>query len=403
MDVRRLRKDFPLLEAAGDAGPPIYMDSACQTLRPRSVILAMNEYYESFPACAGRSAHKLATELAIRCDGVRSVAAEFFGARDPSEIAFLKNATEGLNTVILGSGLTKGAEVVTTDYEHNSVHVPLLQAVESCGIRRKVVPSLPDGTFDLESFEQTMSSKVELVAMCMTSNVTGYTLPAREVVAIAHSYGAKVLLDAAQTAPSRTIDVAALDVDYLVACAHKMLGPSGVGIMYAKKELSEALQPRMFGGHGVGRVGSDSFDLLPPPERFEAGLQNYAGIVGTGAALEYLTTVGMDAISEHEASLNRRLTRALRSIPGVSVLQPSDPNLRGGILGFNMDGFLPHDVAVILDHSRGIMLRAGKHCCHSLFESRGLDGCVRASLYVYNTAEEVQALASAVEAIASSL
>jgi cysteine desulfurase/selenocysteine lyase len=403
MDVRRLRQDFPLLARAGDAGTPIYLDSACQTLRPLSVIEAMNEYYESFPACAGRSAHRLATELTIRCDEVRSKAAKFFGAQDASEISFLKNATEGLNTVIFGSGLRSGDEVVTTDYEHNSVHVPLLRAAETIGIRRRTVRSLPDGTFDLESFEEAMSNDVKLVAVCLTSNVTGYTLPAREVVDIAHSHGASVLFDAAQTAPSMQVDVSALGADYLVACAHKMLGPSGVGIMYARAGLSENLAPRLFGGHGVAQVGGGSYDLLPPPERFEAGLQNYAGVIGTGAALDYLASVGMDEISSHEISLNRRLTRALRSIPGVTVLEPVDPNLRGGILGFNLEGVLPHDVAVVLDHSRGIMLRAGMHCCHSLFESRDIDGCARASMYLYNTVEEVVALADAMEDMASKL
>lgn len=403
MDVHKLRKDFPLLAEEGGTEAPIYLDSACQTLRPSSVIGAIREYYDSFPACAGRSAHKLATELTIRCDEVRSKTADFLGADDASEIAFLKNATEGLNTVIFGTDLDRGDEVVTTDYEHNSVHVPVLRASESIGVKRRMIPSLPDGTFDLEAFEEAMSSRVKLVALCLTSNVTGYTLPAKEVIDIAHSYGARVMFDAAQTVPSRRIDAKSLDADFIVACAHKMLGPSGVGIMYARRELSEKLDPRVLGGHGVADVGLDSYELLPPPERFEAGLQNYAGIIGTGAAIDYLEAVGLEEISDHEVSLNRRLTRALRSNPGVIALEPDDPNLRGGILGFNVTGLLPHDIAVILDHSRGIMLRAGRLCCHSLFESRGIDGCVRASMYLYNTVDEVQALSEAVEDISAKL
>ncbi|UCE90934.1 MAG: cysteine desulfurase [Methanobacteriota archaeon] len=403
MDVYRLRKDFPLLAGSEDSEKPIYLDSASQTLRPRSVMEAMDEYYESFPACAGRSAHKLATEISIRCDEVRSKAANFLGAEDSSEISFLKNATEGLNTIIFGCGLERGDEVVTTDYEHNSVHVPLLRASETIGIRRRIVDSLPDGTFDLESFEEVMSRRVKLVAACLTSNVTGYTLPAKEVVDIAHSHGAAVVFDAAQTAPSRRVDARELDADFVVACAHKMLGPSGVGIMYARRELSERLDPRMLGGHGVAYVDRDSYELLPPPERFEAGLQNYAGIVGTGAAIDYLNAVGLEEVFGHELSLNRRLTRALRSIPGVDILEPADPNLRGGMLGFNLAGFIPHDVAVILDHSRGIMLRAGRLCCHSIFEARGIEGCARASFYLYNTTEEVEALAEAVEDMTAGL
>ncbi len=397
MDTVEIRKDFPILSERQGRKPPIYLDNACQTLRPRCVIDAISEYYESTPACAGRSSHRLATEVSLKCDEVRADAARFLGAADPAEIAFLKNATEGLNTVIFGSGLASGDEVVTTDYEHNSVHIPLLRAAEMYGIRRRIVRSSSDGKFDLEAFEEALSDRTRLVAMCLTSNVTGYTLPAREVVEMAHSRGARVLFDAAQTAPSMRIDVESLDVDYLVASAHKMLGPSGLGIMYAKNESSCCLTPLAYGGHGVTGATLDSFELLPPPERFEAGLQNYSGIIGAGAAIRYLGRVGLDAVREHEVALNRRMTRALRGIDGVRILPPSDPNLRGGILSFNIKEMVPHDVAMILDNSRDIMVRAGMHCCHSLFESRGVDGAVRASLYIYNTTEEVDELVQAVE------
>lgn len=401
MDPDTLRRDFPLLSPDADAEPPIYLDSACQTLRPRCVIDAMNEYYKSIPACASRSAHRMATEVSLRCDEVREQVRDFFGAQDSSEIAFLKNATEGLNTVIFGSGLARGDEVVTTDYEHNSVHIPLIRAADAIGIRRRMVRSSPDGTFDLEAYGEALSPRTKLVVMCQTSNVTGHTLPAREVVEMAHSLGARVVLDAAQTAPSRRIDVTSLDVDFLVASAHKMLGPSGVGMMYAKREASSALSPLIFGGHGVTGATLDSFELLPPPERFEAGLQNYSGVLGTGAAVRYLERIGLDEVAEHEAALNRRLTRSLRDVDGVSILKPSDPNARGGLLSFNVGQMIPHDVAMILDNSRNIMVRAGMHCCHSLFCSRGIDGAVRASMYVYNTSAEVDELSRAVEDIAA--
>jgi cysteine desulfurase/selenocysteine lyase len=399
MDPYRLRKDFPVLVGASDDRPLVYLDSACQTLRPISVVDAVREYYESCPACAGRSSHRLATEVSVRCDDVRLKAAGYFGARDPSGIAFLKNATEGLNTVIFGSGLAKGDEVVTTDYEHNSVHVPLVVARERLGIKRRTVPS-ENGVLDMEAFAEAMSRKVKLVVMCMTSNVTGYTLPAKDVVDIAHSYGAEVMFDAAQTAPSIGIDVETLGVDYLVASAHKMLGPSGVGMMYARHEAGVRLRPLSYGGHGVTGATASGFELLPPPERFEAGLQNYAGIFGTGAALDYLSEVGLDEVREHERSLNERLTRALACVPKVEVLGPPDPGLRGGILSFNVDGLTPHDIAMILDNSRGVMVRAGMHCCHSYFESIGIDGCVRASAYLYNTTEDIDVLADAVNDVA---
>jgi len=400
MDVARIRKDFPVLHKEVGGKLPIYLDSACQTLRPRQVVDAIIEYYESYPSCAGRSVHRLATEVSLRCDQVRTRAASFFGAESPSEVAFTKNTTEGLNTVILGSGLKKGDEVVTTDYEHNSMHVPVLRTVELHGVRHKVVRSAPDGTFDLDAFEAAMTKKVRLVAMCLTSNITGYSLPAREVVSIAHSYGAKVLFDAAQTAPSRRIDVRALGVDYLAASGHKMLGPSGTGLLYARAEISDRLLPVMFGGHGVTDTDYVSYRLLPAPERFETGLQNYAGIIGLGAALDYLSSVGLDDVVAHEIALNKRMTRGLNRAKGVSILPPSDPNQRGGILSFNIAGLSAHDVAMILDNSKGIMLRSGMHCCHPYFHARGIDGCVRASAYLYNTVEEADSFVDAVDALA---
>jgi len=400
MDVNRIRKDFIVLSKEMSGKIPIYFDSACQTLRPSQVTQAMVEYYESFPACAGRSVHKMATEVSLRCDSVRTRAADFFGAESPTEMSFMKNTTEGLNTVILGSGLKAGDEVVTTDYEHNSVHVPVLQAVKNFSVKHKIVRSSSDGTFDLDAMHSVMSKKVRLVAVCMTSNVTGYSLPAKEVVDIAHSYGAKVLFDAAQTAPSMKIDVRALGADYLAASAHKMCGPSGVGMLYVRAELSDRLRPLMYGGHGVTDTSYDSYELLPGPEKFETGLQNYAGIIGTGAALEYLTSIGMDEIRAHEADLNGRMTRSLRDVPGIAVLNPIDPNLRAGIFSFNIKGMSAHDVAMILDNSKNIMMRSGMHCCHPYFHSLRLDGCARASVYVYNTRAEVDTFVEGVTALA---
>lgn len=401
MDVNRIRNDFAVLSREIGGKVPIYFDNACQTLRPRQVTEAVKEYYDAFPACAGRSVHKLATEVSLRCDEVRTRVAEFLNAESPLEIAFMKNTTEGLNTVIQGIGFKKGDEVVTTDYEHNSVHVPVLRMVEIAGVKHKIVRSAPDGTFDLDAFEKAMTKKVRLVAMSMTSNVTGYSLPAKEVVGIARSYGAKVLFDAAQAAPSRRIDVQALGVDFLAASAHKMCGPSGVGIFYCRAELADRVTPIMFGGHGVTDTGFDSYKLLPAPERFETGLQNYSGIVGTGAAIEYLQSIGMDSILDHEVSLNRRMTRALIDVPGVKILKPLDPNLRGGIFSFNVESLSAHDVAMILDNSKNIMMRSGMHCCHPYFHARGLDGCARASVYLYNTVDEAKVFTEAVSELAA--
>lgn len=400
MDPKKIRPDFPVLGTEIEGKPPIYFDNACQTLRPRQVTEAVREYYDSFPACAGRSVHKLATEVSLRCDAVRARVAEFFNAESPHEIAFMKNTTEGCNTVILCSGLKKGDEIVTTDYEHNSIHVPVLRAVELFGVKHKIVRSSPEGVFDIEAFERLLSKRTALVAMCLTSNVTGFTLPAREVVQLAHSVGAKVLFDAAQAAPSRRIDVRALGVDYLAASAHKMCGPSGVGLFYCRAELAERLRPIMYGGHGVTDTAYDSYELLPAPERFETGLQNYSGIVGTGAAIDYISRIGLEEIQAHEVALNRRMTRRLMSVDGVRIVGPEDPNLRSGIFSFNIDGLSPHDVAMIMDNSRNIMMRSGMHCCHPFFHARGMEGCARASVYIYNTLEEADIFSETVAELA---
>lgn len=389
MDVDAIRKDFPVLRTGEGETPLVYFDSACQTLRPRQVMDAVSEYYRDSPACAGRSVHRLSTEVTLRCDDVRGKAARFLGAADPSEVAFVKNATEALNTVILGCGLRKGQSIVTTDREHNSVNIPAIHATRTLGARRVAVPSTQEEVFDMERFKEAMSGDVGLVAMCLTSSVTGDTRPARDIVEIAHSHGAKVLLDAAQTAPSMPIDVRALDVDYLAISVHKMLGPSGVGLLYVRSDLSDGLAPLMYGGHAVQEASDADFVLLPSPERFEAGLQNYSGIFGTGAAIDYLVSVGLDEVMAHERTMNRRLTSAVSGIPGVSVVGPADPDSRAGIFSFNVAGLSPHDIAMILDSSKNIAIRSGMHCCHSFFNARSVQGCARVSMYIYNTVEEV--------------
>jgi cysteine desulfurase/selenocysteine lyase len=389
MDVDAIRKDFPVLRTGEGETPLVYFDSACQTLRPRQVMDAVSEYYRDSPACAGRSVHRLSTEVTLRCDDVRGKAARFLGAADPSEVAFVKNATEALNTVILGCGLRKGQSIVTTDREHNSVNIPAIHATRTLGARRVAVPSTQEEVFDMERFKEAMSGDVGLVAMCLTSSVTGDTIPARDIVEIAHSHGAKVLLDAAQTAPSMPIDVRALDVDYLAISVHKMLGPSGVGLLYVRSDLSDGLAPLMYGGHAVQEASDADFVLLPSPERFEAGLQNYSGIFGTGAAIDYLVSVGLDEVMAHERTMNRRLTSAVSGIPGVSVVGPADPDSRAGIFSFNVAGLSPHDIAMILDSSKNIAIRSGMHCCHSFFNARSVQGCARVSMYIYNTVEEV--------------
>lgn len=398
MDVDKIRNDFPLYSS--DERDIIYMDNACQTLRPRQVIDAMQEYYECYPACGGRSVHRLATRVSIMIDEVREKVAAFIGCDDPSCIIFTKNSTEALNMVAKGRLLKRGDAVLTTDMEHNSNHVPWLQMEKWEGIRRRFVPTPPSGLFDMERFRKELKGDVKMVSMAHTNNVTGTTIPAEEIIEEAHEKGALVLLDGAQSTPHRRIDVKRLDVDVLTFSAHKMLGPSGIGILYAKREVLEKMEPLIVGGGGVGLARYDQVELLPPPEKFESGLLNYSGIAGTGAAIDYLERVGMDEVEEHEGKLNRIITEGLRDLPGISILPPFDPMLRSSIFSFNLRGMTSHDIAMIIDEMAKVLIRSGMHCMHPYFLSRGIDGCARASFYLYNSEAEAIRFVQAVKDLA---
>jgi cysteine desulfurase / selenocysteine lyase len=399
MDVDRVRRDFPLFEGA--TKDFIYLDNACQTLRPTSVIEAMSRYYIEYPACGGRSVHRLATQVSIEVDEAREKVASFLGAARPEEIAFTKNCTEALNLVAKGCKLSKGDTVVTTDFEHNSNHVPWLQIQATKGIGRRFVLTPTSGKFDIEAFKKVMSRDVKMVSMAHTNNITGAGIPAREVVEIAHDHGALVMLDGAQAVPHQKVDVSDLDVDFYAVSVHKMLGPSGMGVLYGKSELLKALEPLVSGGGGVSLTTQDKADLLPPPERFEAGLQNYPGIIGTGAAVDYLSRLGMDEVRVQDAKLNKRATELLEAIPNVSILAPCEARHRGSILSFNIKGMSSHDVAMILDEIGKVMIRSGMHCVHPYFLARRIEGCARASFYFYNTLDEVEVFGDKVAEVAA--
>lgn len=400
MDVGRIRKDFPVLRRRINRKPIIYLDSACQSLRPRQVMDSVMRYYKEFPACAGRSIHKLATAVSVEVDEARGKLARYVNANRPEEIAFLRNCTDALNTVIFGMNLKRGDVVLSTDREHNSIHVPLLTLVETVGIKYRWVPSKRDETFDLDTYSELVARlKPKLVAMCHASNVNGTVIPAKEISEIAHDAGADVLLDGAQFAPYGKFDIRRLDADFYAFSSHKMCGPSGVGILAGKYEKLADLNPRTYGGHGVSMATRKKVEILPPPERFEAGLQNYSGIIGAGVAAEYLMRLGREDIESHVRLLNEEATRGMLDDEFVTILPPTDAALRGGILSFNLKGKNPHDIAIILDDTENIMIRSGMHCNHSWFEDRGLEGSARASFYIYNTKEEAKKLANAVRSI----
>lgn len=396
MDFSALRGDFPTMRT--DKG--VYLDSACQTLRPDSVVEAVVEYYERYPVCGGRSVHHLANEVSVRVDETRETLNGFFGGESPESFVFTKNTTEAINMVAFGLGLRKGDAVVTTDSEHNSNYVPWLTLRESAGIEMRMSRSGSDGVFDIESFKAAMDRRVKLVSMCQCSNVTGCTVPIKAVAEIAHDCGAKVLVDGSQAAPHMKVDMENLDADFYAMSIHKMLGPSGMGVLYGKTECLEGLRALQYGGGTVGLVTYDSVDFAPVPDRFEAGLQNYAGIFGTKAAVEYLAKAGMDNITRNDAELLRYMFSKTEDVKGLSVVGPKDPDMRCALMSFNIDGLGSHDVAMMLDSVDGIMVRSGMHCAHPFFVSRKVEGSVRASVYLYNNKNDVDRFAAALVRIA---
>jgi len=388
MNVQKLRQDFPVLKKKIDGNLPVYFDNACQTLRPKQVVDKILEYYNEYPACGLRSIHKWGDRVTQEFEKSREIIAKFIGAKKSKEIVFTKNTTEGLNLIAKSFNFKKGDVVLGSDREHNSNLIPWQILTKTKGTTYRIAGSKDDSTFDLEKFKQAIKG-VRLVSIVHTSNIDGYTLPVKKIIKIAHDNNTLVLLDAAQFIPHKGINVKKLDVDFLVFSGHKMLGPSGTGVLYGKYHLLEELSPFMVGGDTVKNTTYTSHELLESPEKFEAGLQNYAGVIGLGEAAKYLMKVGLKNIEKHELVLNKLATKGLEKIDGSKIIGVLNPKLRSGVLSFGLGDIHPHDVCMILD-SEGIMTRSGAHCAHSWFNARGINGSVRASFYLYNTREEVE-------------
>jgi len=402
MDLKKIRRDFPTINREVGGKPIVYMDSACMSLKPRQVTDAIVDYYTRLGACGGRSVHKLATEVSIKFEEGRERHRRFVNANDHREIIFTRNTTESVNLVSQCLDLKKGDIVVTTDREHNSNLVPWLRLRDTKGIVHAPFPSKEDNTFDLEKFSEFMSRKVKLVSMVHTGNLDGYTIPAAEIIKIAHDHGSLVMLDGAQSAPHQHVDVKKLEVDFFAYSIHKMLGPTGMGVLYGKYQLLEALSPFIVGGDTVESTHYDSYKMLKPPAKFEAGLQDYAGVIGSAVAAEYLMNVGQENIHAHEVRLSEIITKGLNEIEGCKIIGPPAPELRGGINSFNIEGLDPHDIAMILDEVANIMIRSGMHCVHSWFNARKMKGSARASLYLYNTEEECKLFVDTLKDVAKS-
>jgi len=392
MNVEKVRSDFPALRPREGRRPPTYLDSACMSLVPSPVLEAMEEYYRDFPGCAGRSLHRFSEEVGRRYEGARAAFARFLGRTDPAGIVFLRNATEALNLVGQGLPWKAGDRVLVSDREHNSNLIVWQRLASERGIRIEVLPLPDDGGFDPEALEERLAKGVRLVSLFHTSNLDGHTLPIGEITERAHDRGALVLFDGCQAAPHQKIELDRLGVDFYAISAHKMLGPTGTGVLAGATEPLSHLRPLILGGETVEGSTLESHVLRPPPYRFEAGLQNYAGILGARAGLDYLTRLGFDDVQSQQYALNARVTAAFEDEPRVHLLGPADPRSRSSIYSFTVDGVDPHDVAVFLDEGHDVMVRSGMHCVHSFYARRGLPGNVRASFYFYNDRSDADRL-----------
>jgi len=394
MDISKYRDDFPVLNIE-DA--PTYLDSACMTLRPQQVIDSIMEYYTKYPACGGRSVHRMSWQVTEGFEMARDSLRRLLGAEKTSEVVFTRNTTEGMNLVANGLNLKKGDKVLTSDKEHNSNVVPWHHMAKYKGIDYQVVPAKDNYYFDLEALKESIDSKTKLMSIIHTSNLDGHTNPVKDIIEICHDKGIKVLMDAAQAAPHKELDVVDLDVDFASVSAHKFCGPSGMGALYGKYDELKNLIPSYVGGSTVVNATYDGYELLPPPACFEAGLQDYAGAIGAGTAAEYIMDVGRDNIQKHETKLNTILSNKMENLDGVSIVGPEDVSMRGGITSFTLDGWDTTEIAMHLDENYNIAVRSGMHCVHSWFNSRGIDGTARASIYFYNNESDVRRFTDAVE------
>lgn len=375
MNFEELREDFEVLKKG-----IVYFDSACMSLKPRQVVDKINEYYNEYPGCGGRSAHQFTKRVDEEVNNTRKLISKMINCK-PEEVIFTKNTTESIN-LVANCFLNSNDKVVISDREHNSNLIPWIKRKNQIVVRGN-----KDHTFNLENFKKALDKNVKLVSIVYTSNLDGYSLPIKEIIKISHANGSYVLLDGAQAIPHKEINIKKLDADFLAFSGHKMLGPTGTGVLFGKRNLLEKMDTFMLGGETVYNSTYDSYNLEKVPTRFEAGLQNYAGIIGLGEATKYLMKIN-NKIEEHENKLNKILSEGIVR-HGGEIVGVKDYKLRGGIVSFKIRDLDVHNTAKIFD-KHGILLRSGNHCVHSWFNANNIKGSVRASLYFYNTEQECE-------------
>jgi len=398
------RPDFPILGRLINGRPLVYLDSAASSQKPRQVIEAMARYYETSHANVHRSIHTLGEEATELYESARDRVQRFIGAAAREEVVFTRGTTDGLNLLAeaIGRTLRPGDEVLITEMEHHSNVIPWQMAVRDRGAVLKAVPVTSDGVLDLATFARLLAGRPRVVAVAHVSNVLGTINPVREIAARAREAGALSVVDGAQAAPHLPVDVSALGCDFYAFSSHKMLGPTGIGVLYGRRAALEALEPARGGGEMIKEVWLDRAQWNDLPWRFEPGTPPIAEAIGLLAAVEYLEKLGLERIAEHERALTGAALQALAAIPGVTIYGPREPERRGAVAAFNVAGIHPHDAAALLD-AEGIAVRAGHHCAQPLMRRLGVVGTARASFSVYNSPEETAALAGAVARLESML
>jgi len=398
LNVHEIRKDFPILQRkTHDSVPLVYLDSTATSQKPQSVIDAMNDFYRHSNANIHRGVHTLAEESTAIYEAAREKIATFINSPSARQIIYTRNTTESINLVAYSwarANLKAGDLVILTEMEHHSNLVPWHMLQAERGIELDFIPVTDSGLLDLETYKTLLSRSPKLVSFTHMSNVLGTINPAADIIRLAHEAGAVTLVDAAQSVPHLRVDVQALDTDFLAFSAHKMCGPTGIGVLYGKADLLEKMPPFLGGGDMIKVVHLRSYRPNTLPHKFEAGTPAIAEAAGLGAAVDYLTSVGMENIAAHEHEITEYALERLEEIPGLKVLGP-DAGHKGGVAAFTLEGVHPHDVAQILDRD-GIAIRAGHHCAQPLHEKFGIPATSRASFYLYSTKEEVDSLVNGI-------
>ena len=400
-DVTKVREDFPILSRRlADDKPLIYLDSANTSQKPASVIAAIDDHYRMHNANVARAMHQLGAEASAAFENARDKVAAFIGASRRDEVVFTKNASEALNLVarVLGDAgrVGPGDDVVITEMEHHSNIVPWQLLTQRTGATLKWFGVTDEGRLDLSNIDNLISERTKVVAVTWVSNMLGTVNPLDQVIAKAHSVGALVVVDGSQAVPQLPVDMAALGADFVAFTGHKMLGPTGIGVLWGRYDLLAALPPFLGGGEMIETVTMERSTYAAPPSRFEAGTPPIAQAVGLGAAVDYLSALGMHNVAEHEREITAYALDRLQEIGGLTVVGPKEAVMRGGAISFTLDGVHPHDVSQLLD-SQGVAVRAGHHCAKPAHLRFGVQSTTRASFYLYTAHEEIDALVEALD------